>query len=61
MRCAVIDIGHADMESASGIHLFFVQASAGADLRRPMINLAYAFGQAVQTGYSETVRDSSES
>ena len=37
------------MESASGIHLFFVQASAGADLRRPKINLAYVFGQAVQT------------
>ena len=61
MRCAVIDTGHANRESASGIHLFFVQESAGADLRRPMINLAYVFGQAVQTGHSETVRDCSNS
>ena len=61
MRCAVIDTGHANTESASDIHLFFVQASAGTDLRRPMINLAYVFGQAIQTGHSETVRDSSES
>ena len=26
-----------------------------------MINMAYVFGQAVQTGHSETVRDSSDS
>ena len=57
MRCAVIDTGHANTESASDIHLLFVQASAGTDLRRPMINLAYVFGQTVQTGHSETVRD----
>ena len=52
MRCAIIDIGYADMDSASGINLFFVQATAGADLRRPMINLAHVFGQAVYAGRS---------
>ena len=48
VRCAVIVTRHAGMESASGIHLFFVQSSAGAVLRRHMLNLAYVFGQAVQ-------------
>ena len=61
MRFAVIATRQAGMESASGIHLFLVQASAGAVLRRPMLNLAYVFGQAVQLAHSETVRHSSES
>ena len=61
VRCAVIVTRHAGMESASGIHLFLVQASAGAVLRRHMLNLAYVFGQAVQLAHSETVRHSSES
>ena len=61
VRCAVLATRHAGMESASGIHLFLVQASAGAVLRRPMLSLVYVVGQAVQTGHSETMRDSSES
>ena len=61
VRFAVIATRHAGMESASGIHLFLVQASAGAVLRRHMLNLAYVFGQAVQMAHSETVRHSSES
>ena len=61
VRFAVIATRHAGMESASSIHLFLVQASAGAVLRRPMLSLVYVVGQAVQTGHSETVRDSSES